>query len=35
VPRLAPAIWRLNGALARVPGLRKLATNVELVATAP
>src|SRR4051812_12075549 len=33
--RLAPAIWRLNGALARVPGLRRLATNVELVATAP
>jgi ubiquinone/menaquinone biosynthesis C-methylase UbiE len=33
--RLAPAIWWLNGALARVPGLRRLATNVELVATAP
>jgi hypothetical protein len=33
--RLTPAIWWLNGALARVPGVRKLATNVELVATAP
>jgi ubiquinone/menaquinone biosynthesis C-methylase UbiE len=33
--RLTPAIWWLNGALARVPGLRRLATNVELVATAP
>jgi ubiquinone/menaquinone biosynthesis C-methylase UbiE len=33
--RLTPAIWWLNGALARVPGLRKLATNVELVAIAP
>jgi SAM-dependent methyltransferase len=33
--RLAPAIWWLNGALARVPGLRRLATNVELVATVP
>jgi ubiquinone/menaquinone biosynthesis C-methylase UbiE len=30
--RLAPVIWRLNAALARVPGLRRLATNVELVA---
>ena len=33
--RLTPAIWWLNGALARVPGVRKLATNVELVAIAP
>jgi 2-polyprenyl-3-methyl-5-hydroxy-6-metoxy-1,4-benzoquinol methylase len=33
--RLAPLIWRLNGALARVPGVRRLATNVELVADAP
>lgn len=33
--RLAPAIWWLNTALARVPGLRRLATNVELVADAP
>ena len=29
------AIWWLNGALAKVPGLRQLATNVELVADAP
>lgn len=33
--RLTPAIWWLNGALARVPVLRRLATNVELVASAP
>jgi SAM-dependent methyltransferase len=33
--RLTPAIWWLNDALARVPGLRVLATNVELVARAP
>jgi 2-polyprenyl-3-methyl-5-hydroxy-6-metoxy-1,4-benzoquinol methylase len=33
--RFAPLIWRLNGALAKVPGLRRLATNVELVADAP
>jgi ubiquinone/menaquinone biosynthesis C-methylase UbiE len=33
--RLAPALWRCNAALARVPGLRRLATNVELVAQAP
>jgi 2-polyprenyl-3-methyl-5-hydroxy-6-metoxy-1,4-benzoquinol methylase len=33
--RLTPALWRLNDALARVPGLRRLATNVELVARAP
>jgi SAM-dependent methyltransferase len=28
-------IWQLNRALSRVPGLRLLATNVELVARAP
>jgi 2-polyprenyl-3-methyl-5-hydroxy-6-metoxy-1,4-benzoquinol methylase len=33
--RFAPLIWRLNGGLAKVPGLRRLATNVELVADAP
>jgi ubiquinone/menaquinone biosynthesis C-methylase UbiE len=33
--RLAPAIWRLNRALGEVPGLRRMATNVELVADAP
>jgi ubiquinone/menaquinone biosynthesis C-methylase UbiE len=33
--RLAPVIWRLNSGLARVPGLRRLATNVELVAEVP
>jgi SAM-dependent methyltransferase len=32
-PRLTGAIWRANGALARVPALNVLATNVELVAT--
>jgi SAM-dependent methyltransferase len=31
--RAAGAIWAANGALARVPGLQLLATNVELVAT--
>lgn len=31
----AESIWRLNCALSRVPGLRLLATNVELVARAP
>lgn len=30
--RLAPAIWSANRALARVPGLNRIATNVELVA---
>jgi cyclopropane fatty-acyl-phospholipid synthase-like methyltransferase len=30
--RLAQPIWRANRALARVPGLNQLATNVELVA---
>ena len=33
--RLTPVIWRLNEGLAHVPGLRRLATNVELVAIAP
>ena len=28
-------IWRLNGALSRVPGLRLLATNVEAIVRAP
>jgi ubiquinone/menaquinone biosynthesis C-methylase UbiE len=32
--RLTGVIWRLNDALVRVPGLRALATNVELVADA-
>jgi len=29
---LAPAVWALNRALARIPVLNRLATNVELVA---
>ena len=33
--RLTPVLWRMNTALARVPLLRALATNVELVAQAP
>ncbi len=33
--RLTPVIWWLNRALERVPALRRLATNVELVASAP
>ncbi len=33
--RLTSVLWWLNNALERVPGLRRLATNVELVATAP
>ena len=32
---LARPIWALNRALARVPGLSRLATNVELVARSP
>jgi SAM-dependent methyltransferase len=32
--RAAAPLWRLNTALARVPGLSGLATNVELVASA-
>ena len=34
-PRAASAVWAANRALARVPGLNRLATNVELVAVAP
>jgi SAM-dependent methyltransferase len=30
--RLAPAIWRLNVVLSRIPGLNLLATNVEAIA---
>jgi ubiquinone/menaquinone biosynthesis C-methylase UbiE len=33
--RLAGVIWHANRALSRLPGLNALATNVELVATAP
>ncbi|HWC28392.1 MAG TPA: class I SAM-dependent methyltransferase [Solirubrobacteraceae bacterium] len=33
--RMTDAIWGANRALARVPGLNRVATNVELVATAP
>jgi SAM-dependent methyltransferase len=33
-PRTARAVWAANRALARVPGLRRAATNVELVARA-
>ena len=33
--RVAAAVWSANRALARVPGLNRVATNVELVATAP
>jgi SAM-dependent methyltransferase len=33
--RAAGPLWRLNTGLATVPALRGLATNVELVATAP
>lgn len=34
-PRVTRAVWAANRALARVPGLNRAATNVELVATAP
>ncbi len=34
-PRVSAAVWGTNTALARVPGLNRVATNVELVATAP
>jgi ubiquinone/menaquinone biosynthesis C-methylase UbiE len=34
-PRVAGAVWAANRALARVPGLNRVATNVELVAGAP
>jgi 2-polyprenyl-3-methyl-5-hydroxy-6-metoxy-1,4-benzoquinol methylase len=33
--RVEGALWALNGALARVPGLDRVATNVELVARRP
>jgi len=32
--RLTPVLWALNRALARVPGVNRLATNVEAVAVA-
>jgi len=35
VGRAAGPLWRLNTGLAQVPGLNGLATNVELIATAP
>jgi len=34
-PRVTNAVWGANRALARVPGLNRIATNVELVAAAP
>jgi SAM-dependent methyltransferase len=34
-PRVTSAVWAANRALARVPGLNRVATNVELVAAAP
>ncbi len=34
-PAVAGAVWGANRALARVPGLNRVATNVELVASAP
>jgi len=34
-PRVTAAVWAANRALARVPGLNRVATNVELVASAP
>jgi ubiquinone/menaquinone biosynthesis C-methylase UbiE len=34
-PRVASAVWSANQAIARVPGLNRVATNVELVASAP
>ncbi|MBW3652704.1 MAG: class I SAM-dependent methyltransferase [Actinobacteria bacterium] len=34
-PRMTSAVWGANRALARVPGLNRVATNVELVAAAP
>lgn len=34
-PRVAGALWAANRLLARVPGLNRVATNVELVASAP
>jgi 2-polyprenyl-3-methyl-5-hydroxy-6-metoxy-1,4-benzoquinol methylase len=34
-PRASRAVWSANRALARVPGLNRLATNVEAIATRP
>jgi SAM-dependent methyltransferase len=34
VGRVSPQLWALNRALGSVPGVRQLATNIELVATA-
>jgi len=34
-PRMARAVWFANRVLARVPGVNRLATNVEAIATAP
>lgn len=34
-PGITRAVWRTNRGLARIPGLNRVATNVELVATAP
>ena len=31
--RVSLALWQLNRLLARIPGLNRLATNVELIAT--
>ena len=31
----APAIWSANKALSRVPGLNRIATNIEVIARAP
>jgi ubiquinone/menaquinone biosynthesis C-methylase UbiE len=33
--RVAPVVWASNRGLARLPGLNRVATNVELVARAP
>ena len=35
IERLTPVIWSLSRALSHVPGLNRLATNVELIARAP
>jgi ubiquinone/menaquinone biosynthesis C-methylase UbiE len=35
VNRVASLVWKLNGLLARVPGLKSLATNVEVIAVKP
>jgi SAM-dependent methyltransferase len=34
-PRASPSIWAMNRFLARVPGLNLVATDLELIATAP